>query len=170
MRCEFKPYPCYVMADRLFWLHNLDGFFFTKYYYEVGIGNSTRQFWFVTPPRAGPDVPYTFGLTGIFFSHKYGILVKLKIQIEHLLTMRWDTWGRFTERSAAYQPWIWTAGNHEIDFAPDLGESKPFKPYTNRYHVPFIASASTSPLWYSIKRASAYIIVMSSYSGYGKNL
>ncbi|KAE9591394.1 putative Acid phosphatase [Lupinus albus] len=30
--------------------------------------------------------------------------------------VRWDTWGRFTERSAAYQPWIWTAGNHEIDF------------------------------------------------------
>ncbi|XP_061350741.1 purple acid phosphatase 2-like isoform X5 [Gastrolobium bilobum] len=33
---------------------------------------------------------------------------------------RWDTWGRFTERIAAYQPWIWTAGNHEIDFAPEL--------------------------------------------------
>ncbi|XWS25842.1 hypothetical protein CRYUN_Cryun27aG0101700 [Craigia yunnanensis] len=36
----------------------------TKYLYEVGIGNTTRQFWFVTPPRAGPDVPYTFGLIG----------------------------------------------------------------------------------------------------------
>lgn len=34
--------------------------------------------------------------------------------------VRWDTWGRFTERSAAYQPWIWTAGNHEIDFAPEI--------------------------------------------------
>ena len=34
--------------------------------------------------------------------------------------VRWDTWGRFTERSTAYQPWIWTAGNHEIDFAPEL--------------------------------------------------
>lgn len=34
--------------------------------------------------------------------------------------VRWDTWGRFTERVAAYQPWIWTAGNHELDFAPDL--------------------------------------------------
>lgn len=33
---------------------------------------------------------------------------------------RWDTWGRFTERSAAYQPWIWTAGNHEIDYAPKI--------------------------------------------------
>ena len=34
--------------------------------------------------------------------------------------IRWDTWGRFTERSAAYQPLIWTAGNHEIDFSPNI--------------------------------------------------
>ena len=34
--------------------------------------------------------------------------------------VRWDSWGRFTERSVAYQPWIWTAGNHEIDFAPEI--------------------------------------------------
>lgn len=33
---------------------------------------------------------------------------------------RWDTWARFVERNLAYQPWIWTAGNHEIDFAPEL--------------------------------------------------
>lgn len=33
---------------------------------------------------------------------------------------RWDTWGRFVERSVAYQPWIWTAGNHEIDFVPNI--------------------------------------------------
>ncbi|CAK9162204.1 unnamed protein product [Ilex paraguariensis] len=38
----------------------------------------------------------------------------------------------------------------------------------HRYHVPYRASQSTSPLWYSIKRASAYIIVLSSYSAYGK--
>lgn len=50
------------------------------------------------------------------------------------------------------------------------GEARPFKPYTNRYPVPYRASDSTSPLWYSIKRASAYIIVMSSYSAYGKDL
>ncbi|RVW50330.1 Purple acid phosphatase 2 [Vitis vinifera] len=183
--------------------------FDTKYYYEVGIGNSTRQFWFVTPPRAGPDVPYTFGLIGdlgqTYDSNRTLTHYELSpIKGQTVLyvgdlsyaddypfhdNVRWDTWGRFTERSAAYQPWIWTAGNHEIDFAPDLlgacglssinklyygsdlnshGESKPFKPYTNRYHVPFIASASTSPLWYSIKRASAYIIVMSSYSAYDK--
>ncbi|MFQ6649196.1 hypothetical protein Gotur_023238 [Gossypium turneri] len=82
--------------------------------------------------------------------------------------VRWDTWGRFTERVVAYQPWIWTAGNHEIDFAPEIGETEPFKPYMHRYHVPYQASNSTAPFWYSIKRASAYIIVLSSYSAYGK--
>ena len=38
----------------------------TKYYYEVGIGQTPRKFWFNTPPKAGPDVPYTFGLIGNF--------------------------------------------------------------------------------------------------------
>lgn len=37
--------------------------------------------------------------------------------------VKWDTWGRFVERSAAYQPWIWTTGNHEIDFAPEIVSS-----------------------------------------------
>lgn len=33
---------------------------------------------------------------------------------------RYDTWGRFVERNAAYHPWIWTAGNMELDFAREL--------------------------------------------------
>ncbi|CAI0377613.1 unnamed protein product [Linum tenue] len=81
---------------------------------------------------------------------------------------RWDTWGRFVERSVAYQPWIWCAGNHELDFVPEIGETQPFKPYLHRFHVPFKASGSTSPLWYSVRIASAHIIVLSSYSAYGK--
>lgn len=32
--------------------------------------------------------------------------------------IRWDTWGRFVEKVTAYQPWIWTAGNHEIEYMP----------------------------------------------------
>ncbi|RVW93236.1 Purple acid phosphatase 2 [Vitis vinifera] len=38
--------------------------FNTKYYYVVGIGHTPRKFWFVTPPKVGRDVPYTFGLIG----------------------------------------------------------------------------------------------------------
>ncbi|KAK9216772.1 hypothetical protein WN944_008783 [Citrus x changshan-huyou] len=127
--------------------------FDTKYYYEVGVGNATRQFSFTTPPGVGPDVPYTFGLIDDYPFHDNN---------------RWDTWGRFIERNAAYQPWIWTAGNHEIDFAPQLGEAIPFKPFANRFHLPYRASYSTAPFWYSIRRASAYIIVMSSYSAFRK--
>ncbi|XP_044510305.1 purple acid phosphatase 2-like [Mangifera indica] len=162
--------------------------FDTKYYYEVGIGNTARQFWFRTAPESGPDVPYTFGIIGDLgqtfdsnttLTHYEQNPTKgqtllyvgdLSYADDYPLhdNTRWDTWGRFTERNAAYQPWIWTAGNHELDFVPDLGEQIPFKPYTYRYHVPYEASLSPSPLWYSIKRASAYIIVMSSYSAFGK--
>ncbi|KAE9586737.1 hypothetical protein Lal_00004477 [Lupinus albus] len=167
-------------------IQNLE--FDTKYYYEVGIGNTTRQFWFKTPPPVGPDVPYTFGIIGDLgqtynsnrtlthyeLSRAKGQTILYVGDLSYADAYplhdntRWDTWGRFIERIAAYQPWIWTAGNHEIDFAPKLGETRPFKPYTSRYYVPYRESNSTSPLWYSIKRASVYIIVLSSYSAFGK--
>ncbi|KAL5707030.1 prolyl aminopeptidase [Ranunculus cassubicifolius] len=162
--------------------------FDTKYYYEVGVGNTARQFSFTTPPPVGPDVPYTFGLMGDLgqtydsnstLAHYESNPLKGQAVLfvgdlsyadnypNHDNT-RWDTWARFVERSVAYQPWIWTTGNHEIDFVPDIGENIPFKPFTRRYRTPYRASGSTAPFWYSIKRASAHIIVLSSYSAYGK--
>ncbi|XP_043703036.1 purple acid phosphatase-like isoform X1 [Telopea speciosissima] len=168
-------------------LLNLD--YNTKYYYEVGVGNTTRQFYFTTPPPVGPDVPYTFGLIG-----DLGQTYDSNMTLDHYINdplkgetvlylgdlcyaddwpyhdnVKWDTWGRLVEKSAAYQPWIWTAGNHEIDFAPQLGEPVPFKPFSSRYHTPYNASGSTAPFWYSIKRASAHIIVLASYSSYGRS-
>ncbi|KAF5735991.1 hypothetical protein HS088_TW14G00121 [Tripterygium wilfordii] len=158
----------------------------TKYFYEVGHGHETRQFFFTTPPKEGPDVPYTFGIIG-----DLGQTYDSNSTLEHYMSnpkgqavlflgdlsyadhyayhdnRRWDVWGRFVEKSTAYQPWIWTAGNHELDYGPEFGEPVPFKSYMHRYHVPYKASKSTSPLWYSIKRASAYVIVLSSYSAYG---
>ncbi|KAE8076261.1 hypothetical protein FH972_014924 [Carpinus fangiana] len=161
--------------------------FDTRYFYELGAGNVTRRFSFTTPPKVGPDAPYTFGIIGdlgqthdsyqtlehyVSNPKGQGVLFvgDLSYADDHPNhdNVRWDTFGRFIERSAAYQSWTWTAGNHELDFAPELEEDVPFKPYLHRYHVPYKASQSTSPLWYSIKRASAYIIVLSSYSAYGK--
>ncbi|EPS60513.1 hypothetical protein M569_14289, partial [Genlisea aurea] len=161
--------------------------FDTKYYYELGTGKTTRQFWFRTPPKPGPDVPYAFGIigdlgqtqdsngtVGHYELNPKGQSVLLVGDLSYADrypnhdNRRWDTWGRLIERSAAYQPWIWTAGNHELDVVPEIGEIEPFKPYTNRFLTPYEASGSTKPLWYSIKRASAYIIVLSSYSAYGK--
>ncbi|KAJ6897400.1 purple acid phosphatase 2-like [Populus alba x Populus x berolinensis] len=139
--------------------------FNTKYYYVVGVGHTERKFWFTTPPAVGPDVPYTFGLIGdlgqsydsnttLTHYEKNPTKGQAVLFVGDLSyadnypnhdNVRWDTWGRFVERSVAYQPWIWTAGNHEIDFAPEIGETKPFKPFTHRYHVPYRASQSTAP-------------------------
>lgn len=39
----------------------------TKYYYRIGSGESSREFWFETPPKVGPDAPYKFGIIGKLF-------------------------------------------------------------------------------------------------------
>ena len=58
-------YEMYLGVCKLFlFILLFFGQFNTKYYYVVGIGHTQRQFWFVTPPEVGPDVPYTFGLIG----------------------------------------------------------------------------------------------------------
>lgn len=157
----------------------------TKYHYKLGEGDSAQEFWFWTPPSIDPDAAYAFGVIG-----DLGQTYDSKRTLQHYMqgngqtllyvgdlsyadrypnhdNNRWDTWGRFVQANTAYQPWIWTAGNHELDFLPNLGETKPFKPYLNRFPTPYRASNSTSPLWYSVKRASAHIIVLSSYSAYG---
>lgn len=158
----------------------------TKYYYRIGNESSAREFSFSTPPEIAPDAPYTFGIIGDMgqtfhslstFKHYLQSNGQAVLYVgdlsyadnyEYDNGIRWDTWGRFIEPSAAYQPWIWTAGNHEIEYRPKLGQTVPFQPYLHRYQVPYIASGSTSPLWYSVKRASAHIIVLSSYSPFAK--
>ncbi|KAL3699279.1 hypothetical protein R1sor_017301 [Riccia sorocarpa] len=160
--------------------------FNTKYYYTLGAGQSPREFWFVTPPESELDTPYTFGVIGDLgqtFDSLSTLQHYMNSSGQSLLyvgdlsyadnypfdnNVRWDTWGRFVEPSTAYQPWIWTAGNHELDYIPEVGETEPFKPFTHRYLTPYKATNSTSQLWYSIKRGPATIIVLSSYSAYGK--
>nr|ABQ50886.1 purple acid phosphatase [Lolium multiflorum] len=131
--------------------------FDTKYYYAVGTGETRRKFWFRTPPKSGPDVPYTFGPLGdlgqSFDSNVALAHYETNTKAQAVLFVgdltyadnypyhdntRWDTWARFVERNLAYQPWIWTAGNHEIDFAPELGETKPLQPFSQRYPTPYI--------------------------------
>lgn len=159
----------------------------TKYYYKIESGESSREFWFVTPPHLHPDASYKFGIIG-----DLGQTFNSLSTLEHYMRsgaqavlflgdlsyadryqyndvgIRWDTWGRFVERSTAYQPWLWSAGNHEIDYMPYMGEVTPFKNYLERYTTPYLASKSSDPLWYAVRRASAHIIVLSSYSPFVK--
>ncbi|XP_030544519.2 bifunctional purple acid phosphatase 26-like [Rhodamnia argentea] len=159
----------------------------TKYYYKIGEGDSSREFWFQTPPKIGPDAPYKFGIIGDLgqtynslstlehYMHSGAQAVLFVGDLSYAdryqyddVGSRWDTWGRFVEKSAAYQPWIWSVGNHEIEYMPYMGEVIPFKSYLHRYATPYLASKSISPLWYAIRRASAHIIVLSSYSPFVK--
>lgn len=57
---KFDCFSLYGFSLRYLSLFQFD----TKYYYAVGIGQTVRTFWFMTPPKSGPDVPYTFGLIG----------------------------------------------------------------------------------------------------------
>lgn len=159
----------------------------TKYHYKIGIGDSSREFWFRTPPKIDVDASYTFGIIGDL-GQTYNSLSTLKHYMHgegqtvlyvgdlsyadryqyNSVGIRWDSWGRLIEQSAAYQPWIWSAGNHEIEYMPSMGEVLPFKSYLHRFATPHVASNSTSPLWYAVRRASAHIIVLSSYSPFVK--
>ncbi|XP_065851459.1 bifunctional purple acid phosphatase 26-like isoform X1 [Euphorbia lathyris] len=159
----------------------------TKYHYKIGNDDSSREFWFQTPPMINPDAPYKFGIIGDL-GQTYNSLSTL----EHFMQsgaqavlfvgdlsyadryqyndvgVRWYSWGRFVEKTAAYQPWLWSVGNHEIEYMPYMGEVIPFKSYLHRYPTPYLASKSSNPLWYAIRRASAHIIVLSSYSPFVK--
>ncbi|KAJ0803945.1 putative peroxidase, Acid phosphatase [Helianthus annuus] len=109
----------------------------STYYYELGEGESARSFWFQTPPKIGPNVPYKFGIIGDL-GQTYNSRSTLNHYVEsgaqavlHVgdlsyadkyeyndMGVRWDTYGRFAERIQAYNPWISTAGNHEIEYMP----------------------------------------------------
>ncbi|TKV91860.1 hypothetical protein SEVIR_9G125366v4 [Setaria viridis] len=135
----------------------------TRYYYVMGFGDTVRTFWFTTPPPPGPSAPLRLGLIGDLgqmpdsnstLTHYEQHTSDAVLFVGHLSyadkhplhdNNRWDTWGRFSERSVAYQPWIWTAGNHEMDYAPEIGETVAFKPFSHRYPTPYRASGSSEP-------------------------
>ncbi|KAM7268016.1 hypothetical protein ACFE04_010182 [Oxalis oulophora] len=139
--------------------------FDTKYYYMIESGKTSREFSFQTPPAIGPDHYMQTGAQTVLFVGDLSYADRYKYND---VGLRWDSWGRLVERSTAYQPWIWSAGNHEIEYFPYMGEVTPFRNFLYRYPTPYSASQSTSPLWYAIRRASAHIIVLSSYSPYVK--
>lgn len=42
--------------------------------------------------------------------------------------VKWDTFGRLVERSTAYHPWILAAGNHEVEYGPEIVSLLAFTP------------------------------------------
>ncbi|KAK9715144.1 hypothetical protein RND81_06G145900 [Saponaria officinalis] len=162
----------------------------TKYYYKImGSGSSSRQFWFQTPPKIGPDSSYTFGIIGDLGQTNHSLSTLQHYMesegqsvlfvgdlsyadrhndVAREVGMRWDTWARLVEPNTAYQPWLWSTGNHDQELFPELGLGNDFYQFKMRYPTPYLASGSANPLWYAVRRASAHIIVLSSYSPFVK--
>ncbi|CAB4290100.1 unnamed protein product [Prunus armeniaca] len=78
--------------------------FNTTYYYVVGIGNTERQFWFTTPPEVGRTTLTHYALNPLK-GQTVLYLGDLSYADDYPYhdNVRWDTWGRFTERSAGVQ-------------------------------------------------------------------
>ena len=79
----------------------------TKYYYKIDSGDSYREFWFQTPPKINPDIPYKFGIIGELFpfaqssgSKSYKLLWTLICTAGFHMNMIWHH--RFDEIYVAY--------------------------------------------------------------------
>ncbi|CAI7899466.1 unnamed protein product, partial [Closterium sp. NIES-53] len=105
--------------------------------------------------------------------------------------VRWDSYGRLSEKVFANIPVAHVPGNHEIELVPRWGELRPFKVYSARippllhHHHPLLASLlakagidpnnhhhhhhhhaypSKAPLFYSLDIGPVHVIAINSYS------
>ncbi|CAI5957535.1 unnamed protein product [Closterium sp. NIES-65] len=105
--------------------------------------------------------------------------------------VRWDSYGRLSEKVFAHIPVAHVPGNHEIELVPRWGELRPFKVYSARippllhHHHPLLASLlskagltpnhhhhhhhhhaypAKAPLFYSMDIGPVHVIAINSYS------
>ncbi|GJU26879.1 purple acid phosphatase 5 [Tanacetum coccineum] len=73
--------------------------------------------------------------------------------------MKWDTFGKFIEKSSTDDPWIYVAGNHELDLPPEIVVIAP--PDTNKQGGSKVADS----LWVTDPDGSwvsdVYLVVLS---------
>ncbi|XP_057850814.1 purple acid phosphatase 18 isoform X2 [Cryptomeria japonica] len=79
----------------------------------------------------------------------------------------WDSFAHLVEPLASRRPWMVTEGNHEIEKIPLLTHS--FDAFNARWRMPFEESGSDSNLYYSFEVAGVHIIMLGSYTDYGKD-
>lgn len=65
----------------------------TKYYYKLGSGDSSREFWFQTPPKIDPDATYHFGIIGELFSFYAGTSGRMLASWHSfIIYISWSIW------------------------------------------------------------------------------
>jgi len=83
---------------------------------------------------------------------------------------RWDSYGRLMEPLASRVAWMTVTGNHEMEDPLKCGLSlnQSFAAYDARYGsaLPFEASGSKSPRYYSFEVGGAHWIMLGSYTDY----
>ncbi|KAI4379506.1 hypothetical protein MLD38_005789 [Melastoma candidum] len=100
--------------------------FDTKYYYKVGSGASSREFWFHTPPEPNANASYKFGVIG-----EPSVLTRAVLFVGDL--------------SYSGIPGV-VLSNKLLLICCGSGEVLQFKQYLQRYPTPYLACKSNSPL------------------------
>ncbi len=144
--------------------------------YEYRVDGDNRTFAFTTPPPRGGGYPFTMGLaadlgqTAVSAANIHFLRAVLAAHTGSVCLIAgdlayadgyyplWDSFGRMLEPLAARVPLLTTGGNHEVDY----GEA--WVSYTTRYPMPFEASGSSSPLWWSRDVGPVHIVSLCSYA------
>eukprot|EP00270_Netrium_digitus_P005828 TRINITY_DN1781_c0_g1_i5.p1 TRINITY_DN1781_c0_g1~~TRINITY_DN1781_c0_g1_i5.p1 ORF type:complete len:499 (-),score=25.51 TRINITY_DN1781_c0_g1_i5:115-1611(-) len=99
--------------------------------------------------------------------------------------LRWDSWGRLSQKLFSKIPVVLVPGNHELELVPEVGEVTPFKAYTARIpalvdqtfphgiyrnlsKLPLGGTPGKSPEFYSVDIGPVHVIGASSYSAFVK--
>ncbi|KAK1280433.1 Purple acid phosphatase 18 [Acorus gramineus] len=148
----------------------------TVYFYRCG--RSGPEFSLKTPPSQFPitfavvgDLGQT-GWTSTTLDHigqcKYDVhLLPGDLSYANYIQHLWDTFGELVQPLASTRPWMVTEGNHDRESIPLLKSG--FQAYNARWKMPFQESGSPSNLYYSFEVAGVHIIMLGSYTDYGKD-
>jgi hypothetical protein len=91
--------------------------------------------------------------------------------------LRWDSWGRLVEKTFAYYPTTFVAGNHELEIVPSWNTLAVFTAYNARIppHIadtqvynPAFSSIPQAPHFYSINIGQVHVLAMGSYDYFQK--
>lgn len=80
---------------------------------------------------------------------------------------RWDSFGRLVTPYASAKPWMVAQGSHDVEAIPLVMDS--FRAFNTRWQMPYAESGSGSNLYYSFEVAGAHVIILGSYTEYGRS-
>eukprot|EP00245_Coleochaete_scutata_P003365 TRINITY_DN14952_c0_g1_i1.p1 TRINITY_DN14952_c0_g1~~TRINITY_DN14952_c0_g1_i1.p1 ORF type:complete len:613 (+),score=75.13 TRINITY_DN14952_c0_g1_i1:45-1883(+) len=160
----------------------------TRYFYRIGHGEASFAGSFQTPPAAGPDASMRIALIGDL-GQTYASNVTLwhvqESNVSYSLFLgdmsyadsyqpRWDTWGRLVTKMTSAIPFMYTLGNHEIEYRTFLGPTAEepgygFKAAGYRMVAPYgFFGEDPTNMYYSFNAGAMHVIALNSYYSFSK--